>query len=178
MNCSSLDSIVIPNRMTRIEIGTFKGCTALSSIEIPENITQIGNYAFYDCIGLKKINSRAVEPPTISQETFYNVDRNIPLYVPSENVALYQSAAYWSEFNNITEYQSGVVGINTNNPISITNNNGTLNIDGCVPNAVVNIYTPNGSLLHCLKESHATGLVLPRGIYLVQVGCTIEKVVF
>ena len=43
---------VIPNTVTSIGNGAFRGCTGLTSITIPNSVTSIGNGAFRDCKGL------------------------------------------------------------------------------------------------------------------------------
>lgn len=47
---------VIPNTVTSIGNGAFRGCTGLTSIEIPETVISIGNSAFAWCYGLTDIN--------------------------------------------------------------------------------------------------------------------------
>jgi hypothetical protein len=158
-------------------MGTFKGCTSLSSITIPENIINIGNYAFANCVGLKEITSKAVNPPVISQGTFNNVDKTIPLYVPTNSVETYQSATYWSEFSNISQDMTGIVAIENNNDVEITIHNGRLSINSTNNKAVVRIYSLHGVLLHDTTGCHTVDITLQQGIYLVQVDNTIRKVV-
>lgn len=45
-NCSSLESITIPDSVTTIGDYAFSDCSSLESIIIPEKVTSIGNYAF------------------------------------------------------------------------------------------------------------------------------------
>jgi hypothetical protein len=44
----------IPNTVTEIWDGAFRGCTGLTSITIPTSVTWIDGYAFYGCTGLIK----------------------------------------------------------------------------------------------------------------------------
>ena len=53
--CSSLTSIVIPDSVTSINVGTFSGCSSLASIVIPDSVTSIGEEAFSECSGLTSI---------------------------------------------------------------------------------------------------------------------------
>ena len=101
--CSGLTSIEIPNAVTSIGYGTFWGCTGLTSIEIPNSVTSIDSYAFRGCSGLTSMTVLADNPPTITYNTFQNVPKSIPVYVPCGSVEAYQSAAYWSQFTNIQE---------------------------------------------------------------------------
>ena len=46
---------VIPNTVTRIGNGAFKGMSSLYSIDIPNSVTSIGNEAFVECRGLSTL---------------------------------------------------------------------------------------------------------------------------
>lgn len=54
-DCSSLESIIIPDGVTNIGGSAFYGCSSLTSIIIPENVTSIGTWAFYSCSSLKTV---------------------------------------------------------------------------------------------------------------------------
>ena len=53
--CSSLQSIYVPENITRIDGSAFNGCTLLQSIYIPESITSIGGGAFEGCSSFQSI---------------------------------------------------------------------------------------------------------------------------
>lgn len=55
-DCSSLKNIIIPDNVTKINIGAFKNCNNLETFVIPAEITEIANYTFYGCFSLKEIN--------------------------------------------------------------------------------------------------------------------------
>jgi hypothetical protein len=101
--CSGLTSIEIPNSVTSIGYGAFWGCSGLTSIEIPNSMTSIDSYAFRGCSGLTSMTVLADNPPAITNNTFQNVPKSIPVYVPCGSVEAYQSAEYWSQFTNIQE---------------------------------------------------------------------------
>lgn len=52
---SYLESVAIPDSITRIGISAFEDCTGLESIEIPKGVTEIGESAFRNCQSLKTI---------------------------------------------------------------------------------------------------------------------------
>ena len=53
--CTGLTSIEIPNSVTSIAQSAFSGCTGLASITIPNSVVNIGDYAFYGCTSLASI---------------------------------------------------------------------------------------------------------------------------
>ena len=54
-NCSGLTSVTIPNSVTRIGSNAFKGCSGLTSVTIPKSVTEIGDQAFAYCSGLTSV---------------------------------------------------------------------------------------------------------------------------
>lgn len=102
-NCSSLHTITLPRNLSIILSNAFDNCTSLNNIILPNTVKYIGSYAFNNCTGLTEITSLNPTPPTIQPETFYGVDKSIPLYVP--NVEAYQNAENWNEFFNIQPLQ-------------------------------------------------------------------------
>ena len=54
-NCSSLESVVIPDSVTSIGDGAFNNCDGLTSIVIPDSVTSIGSSAFYNCSSLESV---------------------------------------------------------------------------------------------------------------------------
>ena len=90
----------IPSSVTVIGVNAFSNCVALTTLTIPAGVTTIESYAFYDCLGFTKMTVLAIVPPTITdEEVFYNVNFDIPVYVPAASLAAYQAAAVWKEFN-------------------------------------------------------------------------------
>jgi len=53
--CSSLESVVIPNGLKFIGQWAFLDCSSLSSIDIPETIEEIGEQAFANCTSLTQL---------------------------------------------------------------------------------------------------------------------------
>ena len=97
---------IIPDDVTSIGDYAFYYRESLISTNIPEGVTRIGDYAFYYCINLVSITSKAITPPSISANTFYKVDKSIPVYVPFASLSDYQAAEGWKDFTNF-------VGIDT-----------------------------------------------------------------
>ena len=99
-----LTSITIPNSVIIIGEGAFGECENLTFIKIPDNVTSIGDWAFSDCISLKHIHLQSVIPPTIYDNTFGGIDKDIcVLYVPIGSKDKYAEADDWKEFKQIQE---------------------------------------------------------------------------
>ena len=80
--CSSLESVVIPDSVTKIGVAAFNGCSVLKNIVIPDSITEIGRWAFMDCSALTSV----VIPDsvtTIGANAFMDCSALITIYFPT-----------------------------------------------------------------------------------------------
>lgn len=64
-NCSMLESITIPDNVTKIGERAFYGCSSLSSFTVPNSVTNIGDFAFYGC--------SAITDVYVNVETWLNI---------------------------------------------------------------------------------------------------------
>lgn len=101
--CTTLTSVTIPTSVTRIDWWAFSGCTGLTTLTLPGSVTNLGNYAFAFCGNLTEITSLAEEPPVANADVFLDSPKTIPVNVPCGKVSPYRNAAGWSDFNNIQE---------------------------------------------------------------------------
>ncbi|MDY5212704.1 leucine-rich repeat protein [Intestinibacter sp.] len=84
-DCTSLKSITIPEGITTISFGTFNGCSSLESITIPQSVGLIQQYAFGWCTNLKELYMpNSVEE--IEGNSFYNCP-NLKMYVYKGSVS-------------------------------------------------------------------------------------------
>ena len=138
-HCVDLTSVTIPNSVVYIGENSFYDCRTLTSIIIPNSVDSIGKFAFYGCTSLTSITCKAVNPPSLDSYVFNRVDKSIPLYVPTESVAAYQTADQWEDFMNIQGVDTEGIDQITNTQLPIKNkvfHNGQLLIicDGKVYN--------------------------------------------
>lgn len=70
--CKNLTSITIPDGVTSIGYSAFDGCENLTSITIPDSVTSIGNWAFDGCENL------TIHAPAGSYAEQYAKENNIP----------------------------------------------------------------------------------------------------
>ena len=172
-NCHQLQHLVIPEGVTEIGDAAFYGCTYLEDLELPSTVTRIGDNCFALCSKLKQIRVRAAVPPEIEAKTFYDVNREIPVYVPEDYLDDYREDPYWREFNLVGEEQGGTVGTGH------TAIGGLYRMeDGrivLIEEMPVSVYTVTGTLIY---SGTATEVPLPvPGVYLLRIGGETVKVV-
>ena len=116
-NAHELQHLDIPEGVTEIGDGAFYGCTYLEDMTLPASIQAIGDNCFALCAKLTKITCNAVTPPTIEAKTFFDVKRQIPVYVPDEAVSAYEDDTYWQEFDiqGQSEVPLGIEDVQGNN---------------------------------------------------------------
>ncbi len=98
-NAHELQHLDIPEGVTEIGDGAFYGCTYLEDLVLPSSVRAIGDNCFALCSKLTKIVVNSTTPPEIEAKTFYDVKRQIPVYVPDEAVSAYEADTYWQEFD-------------------------------------------------------------------------------
>ena len=79
---------------------------ALISISIPNSVTNIGSCAFRWNTKLTSITCEASTPPSCGDNCFYDVKKNIPIYVPASSINAYKIANHWKNFTNIQAISS------------------------------------------------------------------------
>jgi hypothetical protein len=94
--CRSLIDVRIPNDATAVGSNTFQYCVSLASITVPSNVATIGSYAFAGCYGMAHYYLLPTTPPTISGNTFSNIQSDCVIHVPAESLEAYQTASNWS----------------------------------------------------------------------------------
>ncbi|MBR6927158.1 MAG: leucine-rich repeat domain-containing protein [Bacteroidaceae bacterium] len=112
LNEKEVTDLIIPDSLTTINSPYFKYLKNLKSITIPSSFTSFGNYAFWNCPNITSIYSFAVNPPSISSDTFDNnvVKTKATLYVLPEAISAYQNHTYWKQFW-IEEMDESMTGI-------------------------------------------------------------------
>ena len=71
----------------------------MEDLSLPSSVQSIGDNTFALCAKLQKIVVNAPVPPSIQAKTFFDVKRQIPVYVPDESVNAYLNDPQWSEFD-------------------------------------------------------------------------------
>ncbi len=105
--CRKLQSVTMPNTLTRLDSWAFENCSGLKSVSLPSSLHSIAGYAFYNCSGLRSLYANAPIPPDLSgsDSVFRNVDKNLCiLFVPAGSGEAYRAAGQWKDFLNIEEF--------------------------------------------------------------------------
>ena len=83
MDCTSLESIIIPNGVNEIEDGAFYRCKSLSSINIPDGVKSISDGAFSMCTNLQTVNiSNSSKLTTIGSTAFDDCSSLTSINIP------------------------------------------------------------------------------------------------
>ena len=146
------------------------GMTKLTQITIPGSVTEIGDYAFYNCSAISRMTVNPIVPPAVVASTFYNVSRNIPVYVPKGSLQDYQNAEIWKEF--LLQTTPATALQTTALPESISVYGGMLHNPQGLP---VSIYDMQGRRVY---SGTATTVSQPAGVYVVRCAGTSDKVLF
>lgn len=87
--CSELNSIKLPESLTSIGKRAFSRCSSLTSIDLPDGVKYIDEYTFYECSSLAELTFHSVNPPELSNNSFYGCPIRT-VYVPSEGYEAYR----------------------------------------------------------------------------------------
>ena len=94
-------SLTIPNSVVMIDTYAFGHC-GFSDLTIGSSVSTLNHGAFFSCTILSSITVYAETPPVMGSlvPVFFDVQMDIPVYVPCASLEDYQSASGWSEFTN------------------------------------------------------------------------------
>ena len=174
--CSALTSVSIP-KVTTIGEQAFVDCRALTSINIPASVTTIGNGAFEECSSLTSVYCHWNEPLECEPLFTDEVIANATLYVPTGSIDAYDSVYPWSEFINIEEKDYSGISDTPQPEVTVKVIDGAIVVecgDGTASAPVVEVYSAGGQCVWRGTDSSIGGL--PRGVYVVRVGSTVQKV--
>ena len=103
MNCSSLNSITIPNSVTSIGVATFENCSSLTSVTIPNSVSSIGDAAFGGCQNLRTIIDLNPTSQHVGSLSFDGVPSDAVVYIPKGSYMTYMLADGWTQFSDFRE---------------------------------------------------------------------------
>jgi len=98
-NCTSLESIAIPDTVTTSATYAFDGCTSLERVTLSQSMTSIQSYMFRNCVALKSINLTSAIT-SIGSEAF--LGSGLEYIVIPQNVKTISGKAF-ADCVNLTE---------------------------------------------------------------------------
>ena len=109
-DCTSLNSVTIPDSVTSIGDKAFCDCTSLNSVTIPDSVTSIGDKAFCDCTSL---NSVTIPDSVISIGgfAFYGCSSLTNVTIPSSVTSIDEYAFSHCKGLTSVTIQEGVTSI-------------------------------------------------------------------
>ena len=165
--CDGLTSVTIGNGVTSIGDWAFDSCTSLVSLAIGSGVESIGDYAFHLCLTLTGITCHATTPPAVGEDTFRDIERTIPVYVPASSIEAYRAAEYWGEFTNyqtLPDVTTGIAAPSLAKRITVKDGEVHINIIGI---GEVRVYDLQG---RCVLSTTEKSFALPQGMYIIKVG--------
>lgn len=182
-NCTGFTgSLIIPSSFTLLNSWDFANCTGITSVTIPSSVTIIYDNVFNGCTGLTSIYANESTPVDLSMSLNVFSRANYVtciLYVPTGSKSLYQASNQWQSFINIVEHSVTSTDPIAASVIKIAVQNNILLINGLTRGDLITLYSINGLTLNKQKvNAPSTTINLPaKGVYLVQVGMQIFKIV-
>ena len=172
-HCDYLIQLIMPSA-TSIGSYAFSGCD-LSAIDIPASVTSIGYNAF-TCPNLLWVQCNWQEPLRLKYDPFNNnFFKKIYLHVPVGTKWAYGTTYPWSEFYYIDERNHLSIDETEAITPTVTVIDGAIVIEGDGGTMQpVEVYTTGGECVYRGTDSSIGGL--GRGVYVVKVGGTVQKV--
>ena len=96
--CSSLKKVEIPNSVDTINNNTFQYCTSLRSVILPDSVKYIAFQVFEECTSMEALICYTKDVPHTEENTFYNCNSDMIIYVPEESVESYRNAVPWNNY--------------------------------------------------------------------------------
>ena len=169
--CDHLESVNIPQGVTKIGRGVFDLCGNLQVLDIPSSVTSMGDNLIEDCDKLKTIKVYWKTPIDVPTNAFSGSESRITLKVPRGTEAAYKAHAVWGKFKAIEPTANEAI-----EALRIYAADGTLRLTLPSPTTVY-IYGISGAMVKTLTLPAGNHVQpLPAGVYVVRAGKTVEKV--
>lgn len=150
--------------------------TEITTLNLPSILTEIQGNSLHSMANLTTINISASTPPSINNDTTFNMGSTVPagvtLNVPTGTSIAYDAAAGWTEFGTINEDSSlSTKNLENNLEASVYPNPATkvVNISTASGNAETKVYSITGKLLFSTNKNQVDISALSAGMYVLKI---------
>lgn len=170
--CTNFSAVIIPEGVGYLDWNAMDFLVKPTELEIPSTMECMLDYAFCHLNRLTTMSVKATVPPYIEENTFQQVNRNIPVYIPQGTIDDYRNAEYWCEFTNFIEME--FEGIDENEPIvsvAVYPNpvSDIVRIKGTKPTQI-HVFNAAGQLVKTVQNSNEVNISeLNIGIYFISI---------
>ncbi len=147
--------------------------TFLISVSLSWNLKRIDNYAFEGCNAIRVVSCNTYAPPVCRAYFSTGTTKDGTLVVPVGSKTDYEMTGGWKDFKNIIESSAGIAESEADS-ITARAVGGTIIIDGCGDNALIEVYDMAGKCAYRGTATTVSGL--DHGIYMVHIGSMAVKV--
>ena len=170
------NSYTVPNGVTVIGKHAFQNSNTLTEIILPATVNAIGTCAFYFCDNLTNITYYNPEPPMVVDGPIHLGAANIEIRVPIGSKEKFIAVGFRG-FKSITEFDASSIPITNATVVNVYPSADGIIIAGLQIGETISIYTVTGQMLYQLvATNNEETIVLPKGIYIVNVGKSIFKI--
>lgn len=99
-DCKSLKVIDISQCGELSVVSLITRCSSLETVVLPATLFKIESSAFYQCNNLNSVRCYALTPPIVNTKN-WDISKRSRLYVPASSIASYQTADFWKDFQTI-----------------------------------------------------------------------------
>ena len=98
---TQLNTIEIPDEVTRFGYACFADGCGITSITVPANVLTFDAYVFSGASSLVEVTMVSETPPTVGSGTFNNHNTNLVIRVPASAVNAYKTTSGWSPYASL-----------------------------------------------------------------------------
>ena len=91
-------TVDVPEGVNGIANSALLYCRYMDKVVLPTTMRYVGEGAFMECYALDTVRLRSTTPPSLSSDSFLNVDPLPVLAVPCSTATTYANTAYWRNF--------------------------------------------------------------------------------
>lgn len=98
---TQLNTIEIPDEVTRFGYACFADGCGITSITVPANVLSFDSYVFSGASSLVEVTMVSATPPTVGSGTFNAHNANLVIRVPEAAVNAYKTTSGWSPYASL-----------------------------------------------------------------------------